>query len=604
MARIFCIGIKLHSYGWSVIGAPTNKGERKMYTIVRTFTSWNIILSIVTLVFAFALGSEVQAQVTQLSITATPTAVKPGDKITITAKTNTTFDSSQYNLSVIVAYQGMLVKGPLTATNVTPTSSTYQWSAAATDAGGAYSLVATLAPVQNSADTSGALIAQTTVSVSSTIANGACGSASGLVTATAPTTNLCSAGVASKTTAYTGYAAQGVWAWTCKGSNGGSTASCAGVNSLPSHTAQFTLDFTDDSALTAFLQKSKPSNLNSVIPINFSAMGPLIKAKGYKAQEFLGGYAAQWAQDYLAGKGIVPGMLGAIKNVIDKEVAAGVSIILVNEIFWAPGETDWFTPTSIAYNVKGINILYDYIHAKYPGVLFGLSMGDGQGVNLHMALLKAGLKEDIAQLEIYNLLVSGNNPFVISGLTSLFPNVKTSVLLYNTVTLCGGWGTNWIDPAQIDYISFWNVNGDGKYIGPMIDVSWQQNAVTFAATGGKPFCELPTSYSKAGTFNVQNTTFSVPIIDFYFILSPPSSIASCEYAVMSGANAVMGPSDPSVRTTVPWTPRTCNGSVSISVGPTGNCRDKGRNTCLVLSRARTSNDEIGNTTYLKYSISY
>jgi parallel beta-helix repeat protein len=51
--------------------------------------------------------------------------------------------------------------------------------------------------------------------------NGVCGSADGVSTTNAPTTNLCSAGTATAVTDI------GSWTWSCSGSNGGSTASCS-----------------------------------------------------------------------------------------------------------------------------------------------------------------------------------------------------------------------------------------------------------------------------------------------------------------------------------------------------------------------------------------
>ena len=73
---------------------------------------------------------------------------------------------------------------------------------------------------------------------------------------------------------------------------------------------------------------------------------------------------------------------------------------------------------------------------------------------------------------------------------------------------------------------------------------------------------------------------------------------------MSGANAIMGPTDPSVKVTQPWTPRNCSGDITITVGPEGMCRDKGKLTCLVFTRARMPTGQMGNTSYQEYSISY
>jgi hypothetical protein len=60
-----------------------------------------------------------------------------------------------------------------------------------------------------------------TVNVSAALTNGQCGSANGVAAASAPTSGLCSVGTASSVTG------SGPWSWTCAGSNGGTTASCA-----------------------------------------------------------------------------------------------------------------------------------------------------------------------------------------------------------------------------------------------------------------------------------------------------------------------------------------------------------------------------------------
>jgi len=58
--------------------------------------------------------------------------------------------------------------------------------------------------------------------------SGACGSAQGTSTATAPSANLCSTGTASSPAADSGY-----WTWTCMGSNGGIAASCTATIPAP-----------------------------------------------------------------------------------------------------------------------------------------------------------------------------------------------------------------------------------------------------------------------------------------------------------------------------------------------------------------------------------
>src|SRR6516162_6278224 len=53
-------------------------------------------------------------------------------------------------------------------------------------------------------------------------ANGVCGSAGGVSTTSAPTTNLCSAGTAGAVSDI-----GSLWTWSCVGGKGGSTASCS-----------------------------------------------------------------------------------------------------------------------------------------------------------------------------------------------------------------------------------------------------------------------------------------------------------------------------------------------------------------------------------------
>src|SRR5271166_2968178 len=58
--------------------------------------------------------------------------------------------------------------------------------------------------------------------------NGACGSSNGASLTTAPTTNLCSAGV------WGSVYGSGPWNWTCVGSNGGTPATCSATLSSAS----------------------------------------------------------------------------------------------------------------------------------------------------------------------------------------------------------------------------------------------------------------------------------------------------------------------------------------------------------------------------------
>ncbi|MBR0565141.1 hypothetical protein J5J83_03295 [Azoarcus sp. L1K30] len=63
------------------------------------------------------------------------------------------------------------------------------------------------------------------------IVNGSCGSADGVATAFAPTSNLCVAGTAS------GVSSASPWAWSCNGSSSGTNASCSAPNALTGTTS-------------------------------------------------------------------------------------------------------------------------------------------------------------------------------------------------------------------------------------------------------------------------------------------------------------------------------------------------------------------------------
>ena len=259
---------------------------------------------------------------------------------------------------------------------------------------------------------------------------------------------------------------------------------------------------------------------------------------------------------------------------------------------------------SIAYNVAGFNLVYNYIHSKYPGVMFGLSIGDDGGAPLHLKMLQAGLHEDFASEEDFNSCCTSANPF--GAMKSQFPSVKQMVLAYNTETLCQANNNNYITPGGLDIIGFWDIDNYGSFMGPLLDASWLQNAETFASAGQKSFCTLPVSYVYAGsrTWDTQTANFTVPVTDTFYQTPTPYTIGSCAWMVMSGPNAVNGPTDPSVRTTLAWTSRACNSSVTVTVGASGYCRDIGTKTCLVFTRASTTTGVAGNVTYEEYSISY
>ena len=321
----------------------------------------------------------------------------------------------------------------------------------------------------------------------------------------------------------------------------------------------------------------------------------------------LGGYAAQWAQSYSGGSGCAGnGNLAEIEGNIDAYVKTGATWIYVNEPCPAPGQSTATSAASIAYNVKGMNLLYSYIHSKHPGVMFGLTLGDDGGAPLHLAMLKAGLLEDFASEEEYNSCCNTTNPFIAQK--AAFPNVKTMLLAYSTESLCQNAGA-YVNTG-FDVIAFWDLDNYGGWIGPRMDGSWLQNAEALAANGpgyAKTLCLNAGSNITNGTWNTYTTNFTATVWDTQGS-GAANQITSCDWMVMSGSGAINGPNDPSVKVTLPWSSRACkpgnSSSVTVTVGAKGYCNVIGNNTCLVFTRVHTASGGLGNVYYQEYSIDF
>jgi hypothetical protein len=368
-----------------------------------------------------------------------------------------------------------------------------------------------------------------------------------------------------------------------------------------------------NSLLTSFLANGPHPGVGWIAPDQVSSAGAAIKAAGYKAVQMTSGGIQDLAQNNTltsCANGTDPGAAGTLaqaQKAIDNMVAAGAAMILVDEPWGAPCDpaNTATSAMSIAYDVKGYNIIYDYIHTKYPGVMFGLSIGDDGGAPLHLAMLQAGLKEDIASLEDFNSCCeTATNP--LAAQKAQFPNVKTMVLAYNTITFCGNNAANWIAQGGVDYVGFWDLDNYGGWTGPWLDANWLQNAETFASSGGKvPFCALAVSRIVNVTWATRTSNFTGVIWDYYY--NGTNFAGTCDWMVMSGSGGINGPNDPSMVVTQPWTTRTCSfgtAPITITVGLNGNCRTIGSKTCLVFTRNRTASGQIGNVTYQEYSVSY
>ena len=409
----------------------------------------------------------------------------------------------------------------------------------------------------------------------------------------------------------------------------------------------FNVWFHNNSSVTNFVARPHPGA--AIVTLGQApdpSVASTVKAAGYTIMEGIGGGSAELIQNYI-GNTWTPGEQQYVENTIN-QIAADMrqsngtysGYIYVDEPVPAPTSIDpsqnLCSAASIHYNVTGYNMIYNYIHMNFPGIKFGLTVGydavanGGCGTNsttygpayIHLSMLQAGLREDFSSEEEYNACCSNTNPFIADGQKARFPNVLTMALLYSTSALCQSNGA-YPGPAAgsgFDIIGAWDVDLYGGWIGPLMDQSLLPNLETYAATGQPTsFCEAPTSRISPGdwTWNIQKADFTVTVNDFYFqnVPTPTRQIATCQYAVMAGAGAINGPTDPSMVTTVPWTNWTCNANLTITVGSMGMCNvnnltaigpttanSNSQFNCLVFTRALDKNGVSGNVTYQEYMV--
>ena len=283
---------------------------------------------------------------------------------------------------------------------------------------------------------------------------------------------------------------------------------------------------------------------------------------------------------------------GGIENLARKGVDAlyvdePVGPALLNEC-----GSDCYDPAHYQATEKGVQFLVaamnragDYFRSLVPGGKFGICVGDGGGMLFHIAALRAGLREDFACLEQYG----GAHYHPFDALKKEFPSVKTMLLVYNTRALCAG-----NEITAFDTWGFWNFDGFPGWIpGPRGDSDWFENTKLFAR-GDTSFCAKPSSQIRSPiTHDAQKGDFEVTPMDHELARPAPFTLGTCEYKVVSNG-----------RETVPWRVRKCNQPFVATVGPDGDCRDKGAHMCSVYVRARTATGALGNTQYEKFSIAY
>lgn len=186
--------------------------------------SWKSLLIGAGLI-AFSLPALAAFQVTTASVT--PGSVAKGQTVALSASlqsstnaTNMIVDLELYNAAGAKVGQSISQGQNFSA----GTAAQYRWSytVPTTAATGKYTLkVGVFSANWSSMQYWNNAAASFSVTAPATASNGVCGSANGQTLSTAPTSNLCSVGVASAVSG------SGPWNWSCAGTNGGTTASCS-----------------------------------------------------------------------------------------------------------------------------------------------------------------------------------------------------------------------------------------------------------------------------------------------------------------------------------------------------------------------------------------
>lgn len=205
-----------------------------------------------------------------------------------------------------------------------------------------------------------------------------------------------------------------------------------------------------------------------------------------------------------------------------------------------------------AYNVTGGVLIWNYIQAHHPGVLFGPSFGvDGNdcsspaGSSACLNWLQyetsnsTGHSLDKCYSEYYYSgidLSTGDDPF--PAIKASYPNIITGALYFATSVLCtqNSAHTNVWEPlstgsgGSVNYWIYWDAdNYANGFIGPAYDLSAISNQELFAqncplgATACENqrtlVCNRPTSGVNESNFtnSPQTTTFNVPAEEDYYV---------------------------------------------------------------------------------------
>ena len=311
-----------------------------------------------------------------------------------------------------------------------------------------------------------------------------------------------------------------------------------------------------------------------------------------------------WAKQFIDC--LVAGTSGSL--VVCPSGGGGATLLYVNE-------PDTAAPAS------GWNYVYNYVHTTYPGVFYGPIMDESSGVVGATNMLLGGNLMDFAVEEQFagpGCCFDSTDDWTATGVAgagnarTTFPTVKFGQMPVSTAAICNygpmklkQWG------GQQDLIMAWNKDSGfgpyGQYSGLPLDADWLTNSDAFATNGNiDSICKLPQVFFGASNNDVHtsNITLSPADQNAFPGWTPTSTRTSCFYSVISGPNAVYGINAPGNVVTKSATSRTCDGSFTVTVGPSQDCRDQSGSTqtCIVEMWSQAANGSLGNKIYSLYYI--
>jgi len=371
--------------------------------------------------------------------------------------------------------------------------------------------------------------------------------------------------------------------------------------------------------ITTFLGAGKQPGVGIVSESGTIPDHAAIASTGYQIMAGIGDYAAACMQNDPVNCGLYPTGPAQIEALLDGFAASGAKWVYINEPCVTDGDytTGLSDPCSIPYNAVGMALLLAYRDSKGYRIKIGYSLNNSDAATTTFPQLFTWTQNngyelmDFAQEEFYNSTCCYTaDPW--GTFHAGFPNAQRSSLIYSTNTFCSAPYVS-MTGGKIDMISFWDVDNYGGWIGPLIDPNQITNGETIGSGAAKTaVCNQTFSEVSPGdwTHTPYASNASLSIVDgSYSGFTSPYTISSCDYQVYSGSSAINGIRDPSVTQTNPsapgWDSRTCNASITITVGASQECRNDGSSTCIVVVRNHNnSGGGLGDATWYTMNIAF